>query len=127
MEQQKNILENITSIEMGPMVVDSNTQENFLIIQSKRSRYCFKLSNTVNMEKQFEMFRLLIQDLSTDLEEVKKEPSMDERLKEANDGLNKTLDKIINGEEPKEKHDGAKLFDEPPTFNPTDVEITVKE
>ena len=125
MEQQKNILENVTSIEMGPMVVDSNTQENYLIIQSKRSRYCFKLSNSVNIEKQFDMFRLLIQDLSTDLEEVKKEPTMEEKLKEANDGLTKTLNNILNGQEPKEKHDGKILLDVPPQA-PTDVEITAQ-
>ena len=107
-----NVMESILSIEMSPMVVDSSTSSNYIMIQTHRNRYCFRLSDKISLQEQYEMFRSFIADVNTPLpqpEEKKAQWTMDSAK-----------------EEPKqEKHDGSKLFDEPPT-QPTDVEITVK-
>ena len=117
-----NVIENIVSIEMCPMVVDSTKSDNYIMIQTKRNKYCFKLSETVSIEKQYDMFRGFITDVSTPVEQPKvSAPTMEERLKEANDGLNQTLEKVLTPNT--EKHDGAPLFDVPPSA-PTDVVIT---
>ena len=37
-----NVMESILSIEMSPMVVDSSTSSNYIMIQTHRNRYCFR-------------------------------------------------------------------------------------
>ena len=98
-----NAMDNILSIEMGQMVLDSETPSNCLIILTKRAKYCFRLSETFPVEKQIAIFKQFVTDVQT----PEKTPEPEFKKTE-------------------EKHDGAPLFDEPPTFNPTDVEIEIK-
>lgn len=97
-----NAMDNILSIEMGQMVLDSETPSNCLIILTKRAKYCFRLSETFPVEKQIAIFKQFVTDVQTP--EQTPEPEF---------------------KETEEKHDGAKLFDVPPSA-PTDVEIEVQ-
>lgn len=100
---QNNVMENILSIELGQMVIDGTEPSNCIMIVTKRNRYCFRLSETFPTDKQIGIFQQFIADVNTPIE--KAQP--------------------IEQPKTEEKHDGAKLLDEPPA-PPTDVEITVK-
>lgn len=105
MAENKNILANITSMELGTMTLDGVKPTPVLMVKTARSSYVFRLSETFPIESHADIFKSMVVDLRTELEP--EEPAKEQKPVE-------------------EKHDGARLFDEPPTFNPTDVEITTK-
>ena len=105
-------MENILSIELNRMNIDSSKPDNVLVIRTKRSNYIFRLSEAFSFDKQAEIFRTMVIDLQTDDEPVIKKDEEKPDVVDATPAL-------------EEKHDGARLFDEPPSA-PTDVEITVK-
>lgn len=98
-----NILENITSIEISKLVIDSIEPSNYMIIHTKRQRYAFKLSENISDDKLYNVFKAFATDLNTPIEPPK------------------TEEKPVE-----EKHDGKTLLDTP-IEPPTDVEITVQE
>ena len=115
-----NVMENIVSIEMKPMVVDGSTPNNFIVIQTQRSNYCFRLTDKVNIQDQFEMFRTFVADVNTPIENVEQKKAELPKKNQTQWTMDSTQ------EEPKkEKHDGARLFDEPPT-QPANIEITAQ-
>lgn len=99
-----NVMENILSIEMGQMVMDGEGSSNCIMILTKRNKYCFRLSEKFPVENQVAIFRQFIADVQTPEEPPKVQETPVETA-------------------PAEKHDGAKLFDEPVT-QPADIEIT---
>ena len=100
---ENNVMDNILSIELGQMVMDSAEPSTCIMILTKRNRYCFRLSESFGMDKHVAIFQQFIADVNTPV--VPAQPK----------------------EQPKteEKHDGAPLFDVPPSA-PTDVNIEVK-
>lgn len=109
----ENVMENVTGIEMGSLVIDDSTPTNCIMIQTRRNKYCFRLSETFPVEKQYEMFRQFVVDVNTPIPTASVQESPVETPAEA------------PAEAPAEKHDGAPLFDktiEPPT----NVEITTQ-
>lgn len=111
----ENILENITGIELGSMTMDDGMPSTVLTIKTKKSNYVFRLSESFPTEKQINIFRAMVMDLQSDM--------VEEKRKEISETEKKMTDEEVK--KPVEKHDGARLFDEPPSA-PTDVEITVK-
>lgn len=61
----ENVMMNIAGIEMGQMVLDGSTPTNCIMIQTQRNKYCFRLSETFPVEKQYEMFRQFVVDVNT--------------------------------------------------------------
>jgi len=123
---EKNILENITSIELGSMTLDGEKPTPVLTIKTKNSNYIFRLSETFDLEKHISIFRAFVMDLQSDVI-AEKRKEIEKRIKDEKEpqwepGGGEEVEKPI----PVEKHDGARLFDEPPSFKPTDVEITTK-
>ena len=117
---EKNILENITSIELGSMTLDGEKPTPVLTIKTKNSNYVFRLSETFDLEKHINIFRAFVMDLQSDVIAEKQKEQAKEPQWEPGGG--EEVEKPI----PVEKHDGARLFDEPQSFEPTDVEITTK-
>ena len=107
----ENAMNNISGIEMGSLVIDDVNPTNCIMIQTRRNKYCFRLSETFPIEKQYDMFRNFVIDVNTPMEQQTAEEAPAE----------------VPVEEPvQEKHDGAKLFDETIPA-PTNVEITTQD
>ncbi len=129
---EKNILENITSIELGSMTLDGEKPTPVLTIKTKNSNYVFRLSETFDLEKHISIFRAFVMDLQSDVI-AEQQKQMEQKQMEQKQMEQKQAEPYWEpggGEEvekpiPVEKHDGARLFDEPPA-PPTDVEITTK-
>ena len=99
----ENAMNNISGIEMGSLVIDDVNPTNCIMIQTRRNKYCFRLSEAFPIEKQYEMFRSFVMDVNTPIEQPKTQ------------------------EEPvQEKHDGSNLLDVPPSA-PTNVEIATQD
>ncbi len=64
-----NVMMNVTGIEMGQLVLDGSAPTNCIMIQTMRNKYCFRLSETFPVEKQYEMFRQFVVDVNTPLQE----------------------------------------------------------
>lgn len=113
-----NVMDNITGIEMGSLVIDGSTPTNCIMIQTRRNKYCFRLSEEFPIEKHYEMFRQFVYDVNTPVEQPKAEQPKENKTQWTMDSTQ---------EEPKkEKHDGAKLFDETIPA-PTNVEIATQD
>lgn len=103
----ENAMNNISGIEMGSLVIDDVTPTNCIMIQTRRNKYCFRLSESFPIEKQYEMFRNFVMDVNTPMEQPRAQE--------------------VPAEQPvQEHHDGAKLFDETIPA-PTNVEITTQD
>lgn len=103
----ENAMNNISGIEMGSLVIDDVNPTNCIMIQTRRNKYCFRLSEAFPIEKQYEMFRSFVMDVNTPIEQPKTQE--------------------VPAEQPvQEKHDGAPLFDETIPA-PTDVEIATQD
>lgn len=102
----ENAMNNISGIEMGSLIIDDVTPTNCIMIQTRRNKYCFRLSESFPIEKQYEMFRSFVMDVNTPIETA---PAQE-----------------APAETPAEKHDGAKLFDET-IPEPTNVEIATQD
>ena len=99
-------MENISGIEMGSLVIDDAQPTNCIMIQTRRNKYCFRLSEEFPIEKHYEMFRQFVYDVNTPIQTA---PAQEAPV-----------------EQPAEKHDGAKLFDETIPA-PTNVEIATQD
>lgn len=121
-----NTMDNILSIEMGQMVLDGEQPSNCIMILTKRAKYCFRLSEKYPIDTQVAIFRQFVADVQTPYEEPKVEETAVEEPKATEPTWEPGGGEDVEKPTPVEKHDGAKLFDEPLT-PPTDVEITVKE
>jgi len=103
----ENAMNNISGIEMGSLIIDSATPTNCIMIQTRRNKYCFRLSESFPAEKQYEMFRNFVVDVNTPMEQPKAQE--------------------VQAEQPvQEHHDGAPLFDETIPA-PTNVEIATQD
>ena len=103
----ENAMNNISGIEMGSLVIDDVNPTNCIMIQTRRNKYCFRLSEAFPIEKQYEMFRSFVMDVNTPIEQPKTQ-------------------EVPVQEPTKEKHDGAPLFDETIPA-PTNVEIATQD
>ena len=61
----ENAMNNISGIEMGALVMDDATPTNCIMIQTRRNKYCFRLSESFPAEKQYDMFRQFVIDVNT--------------------------------------------------------------
>lgn len=61
----ENAMNNISGIELGALVIDGTTPTNCIMIQTRRNRYCFRLSETFPVGKQYDMFRQFVIDVNT--------------------------------------------------------------
>jgi hypothetical protein len=48
----ENAMNNISGIEMGSLVIDDVNPTNCIMIQTRRNKYCFRLSEAFPIEKQ---------------------------------------------------------------------------
>lgn len=103
----ENAMNNISGIEMGSLIIDDVNPTNCIMIQTRRNKYCFRLSEAFPIEKQYEMFRSFVMDVNTPIEQPKTEEA--------------PVEQPIQ-----EKHDGAPLFDETIPA-PTNVEIATQD
>ena len=101
----ENAMNNISGIEMGSLIIDDVNPTNCIMIQTRRNKYCFRLSESFPIEKQYDMFRQFVMDVNTPVQV--EQPVVSEPIKE-------------------EKHDGAPLFDETIPA-PTNVEIATQD
>ena len=110
----ENAMNNISGIEMGSLIIDDVNPTNCIMIQTRRNKYCFRLSEAFPIEKQYDMFRSFVMDVNTPIEQ----PKPVEEVKES--------PVTMDSAPAKEHHDGAKLFDETIPA-PTNVEIATQD
>jgi len=77
-----NIMNNIAGIEMGQLVLDGSTPSNCIMIQTQRNKYCFRLSETFPIEKQYEMFRQFVIDVNTPIQTESEKEDIKEKTDE---------------------------------------------
>ena len=107
----ESAMNNISGIEIGSLVIDDANPTNCIMIQTRRNRYCFRLSETFPVEKQYEMFRQFVVDVNTPVETApapEEAPTQEGQVKE-------------------EKHDGAPLLDVPPSNETPVVEVATQD
>lgn len=75
-----NVMNNIAGIEMGQLVLDGSAPSNCIMIQTQRNKYCFRLSETFPIEKQYDMFRQFVIDVNTPIQ-TESEKEVDEDVK----------------------------------------------
>ena len=61
---EPNIMDNIISIEMGQMFMDDVKPTSCIIIQTKRNRYCFRLSESFPVDRQYKIFKQFVSDIN---------------------------------------------------------------
>lgn len=81
----ENVMNNIAGIEMGQLVLDCSTPTNCIMIQTQRNKYCFRLSETFPIEKQYEIFRQFVIDVNTPLHTEPTEEIVNKTNSEVND------------------------------------------
>ena len=76
---EENAMNNITGIELTQLTMDSSKPSNCIVIKTRRNIYCFRLSETFPIEKQYDIFRQFVIDVNTPLKiETKNEDIKEE-------------------------------------------------
>jgi len=79
---EENVMNNVTGIELTQLTMDSSKPSNCIIIKTRRNIYCFRLSESFPIEKQYDIFRQFVIDVNTPLEIKTNEENTKEKLNE---------------------------------------------
>lgn len=121
----ENIMDSILGIELTRLTIDGPEPSDYIMIQTKRRKYAFKLSENAP-ENAYKVFKLFVDDLNNPvpnptLTKAIENEKNNEKIPTWEPGGGEDVEKPI----PVEKHDGANLLDVPPRA-PSNVEIEVR-